>query len=63
MQIMATKRVKETTEKSIDTFETVYLVQTGETVEELLRRLKLTGTNEGHFSDAEVRLKLVKPPQ
>lgn len=63
MQIAATKRVTESTEGNIETFETVYLVEAGETIEMPLRRLGLTGQSNWHYSDAEVRLKLVKPPE
>ena len=61
MQIVAQTRVLELTEGNIETTKTVYLVDTGETVESLMRRVGLTGTAGWHYSDAEVRLKIVKP--
>ena len=63
MQIVATKRVTEVSEGNIAALETVFLVQTGETVESLLRRVNLTGTAQWHYDCAEVRLKLVKSPE
>jgi coproporphyrinogen III oxidase len=63
MQIAAIKRVTEVSEGNITALETVFLVQTGETVESLLRRVNLCGTAKWHYDYAEVRLKLVKPPE
>jgi hypothetical protein len=61
MQIMAEKRVLEMSEGNIETTKAVFLVQTGETVEALLRRVGMTGTSGWHYDQAEVRIKLVKP--
>ena len=61
MQITAEKRVLEMSEGNIETTKTVFLVQTGETVESLLRRVGLNGTSAWHYNEAEVRIKLVKP--
>jgi hypothetical protein len=60
MQIMAEKRVLEMSEGNIETTKAVFVVQTGETVEALLRRVGLTGTSGWHYDQAEVRIKLVK---
>ena len=61
MQIMAEKRVLDLSEGNIETTKAVFVVQTGETVESLLRRVGLTGTDRWHYDQAEVRIKLVKP--
>lgn len=63
MQIVAERRVQNFTEGSIETSTKVYLVETGETVEALMRRVGMTGTCDWHYSEAEVRLKLIAPPQ
>jgi hypothetical protein len=63
MQIAAVKLVTESTEGNIATFETIYLVEPGETVESLLRRMGLTGSAKWHYSDAGVMLKLIKPTE
>jgi hypothetical protein len=62
MQIVAEKRVTELTEDNIETLTSVHLVETGETVEALMRRLNLNGTSRWHYDQAEVRLKIVVPP-
>ena len=62
MQIVAEKRVIEMTEGNIEKMSSIYLVETGETVESLMRRLGLTGTSRWHYDQAEVRLKIVVPP-
>jgi len=59
--MVAEKRVLELSEGNIETTKAVFLVQTGETVEALLRRAGLTGTTGWHYDQAEVRIKLVKP--
>lgn len=63
MQLVAEKRVLELSEGNIETTKTVFLVETGETVEALMRRIELNGTARWHYDQAEVRIKLVKPPQ
>ena len=63
MQLVAEKRVMELSEGNIETTKTVFLVETGETVEALMRRVGLNGTGNWHYDQAEVRIKLVKPPQ
>ena len=62
MQIVAERRVLELSEGNIEISKTVFVVETGETVESLMRRVNLTGTVSWHYDQAEVRLKLVKPP-
>lgn len=62
MQLVAEKRVLELSEGNIETTKVVFLVETGETVESLMRRVGLTGASDWHYSEAEVRIKLVKPP-
>jgi hypothetical protein len=61
MQIVAERRVLEMSEGNIETAKTVFIVQPNETVEELLRRVKLDGSNSWQYDQAEVRIKLVKP--
>ena len=63
MQIAAERRVQNFTDGSIETSTKIYLVQTGETVEELMRRVGMDGTSDWHYSEAEVRLKLVAQPK
>ena len=63
MQILAEKRVLEMSEGNIETLKTVVVVKTGETVEQLMQRVGLTGTSRWHYDQAEVRLKIVKPPE
>ena len=62
MQIVAEKRVAELTEGNIETLTSVYVVETGETVESLMRRVGLTGTSRWQYDQAEGRLKIVVPP-
>ena len=61
MKIMAEKRVLEMSEGNIEKTKAVFVVQTGETVEALLRRVGLTGASGWHYDHAEVRIKLIKP--
>jgi len=63
MQIAAERKVVELTEGNIETLTSVFLVEPGEKVESLLRRMKLNGTAEWHYDQAEVRLKLIKSPE
>ena len=60
--IIAEKRVMEASDQNIECQKTVFAVQTGETVEALLLRVGMSGTSAWHYDQAEVRLKLVKPP-
>lgn len=60
MQIIAEKRVLEMSTENNETLKTVFLVQAGETVEDLLRRIGLNGTLLWHYDQMEVRLKLIK---
>ena len=62
MQIVAERRIVESTEGNIETLTSVYVVETGETVEALMRRSGLNGTSRWHYDQAEVRLKIVVPP-
>ena len=63
MQICAIERIVETTERNIETTETVYLVRPQETVEELLARMAVDGKSTWHYRDFSVVLKLVKDGQ
>lgn len=60
MQIAAEKVTVEQTENNIERLKTTFLVRPGETVEELMKRLKVDGTCEWHFDEAEVTLRLIK---
>lgn len=62
MQLVAEKRVMQLSDGNIETTKTVFLVETGETVETLMCRVGLNGTADWQYSEAEVRIKLVKPP-
>jgi len=61
MQIVAERRVLEMSEGNIETAKTVFIVQPNETVEALLRLVKLDGSTSWQYDQAEVRIKLVKP--
>ena len=61
MQIVAEKRVLETSENDLLISKEMYLVEPVETVDALLRRIGMTGQRPDHFSLIEVRLKLVRP--
>jgi len=63
MKIVAEKRVLEMSEGNIETTKSVFIVNPGETVEDLLIRLGLSGDSKWHYNEAEVRLKLVTPSQ
>ena len=60
--IMAEKIVLEKSDGNIEKYRTVFIVDEGETVESLLRRIGITGSSCWHYDQAEVRLKIVKPP-
>jgi hypothetical protein len=60
MLIAAELRIVELSDSDIETMKTMYAVRSGETVEDLLRRVGLTGTSLWHYSQAEIRIKLVK---
>ena len=62
-EMIAEKRVIEMSEDNIETTKTVFLIQNGETVEALLRRVGLDGRSRWHYDQAEVRIKLVKPAE
>lgn len=59
-QVVALKRVKEVTETNIETLTTVYVVHPGESVDDLIERMHISGKCDWHFSEFEVVLKLVK---
>ncbi len=61
MQIIAEKRVLELSESNIETTKTVFAVEPGETVEDLLTRIGMDGRSRWHYDQTEVRLKLVTP--
>jgi hypothetical protein len=60
MPISAELRIVELSDSDIETMKTMYAVRRGETVEDLLRRVGMTGTSIWHYSQAELRIKLVK---
>ena len=60
MQIVGIKRVKELTHNDCAVFETVFLVKSGETVEDLVERMGVSGGPDWNYSDFEAILKLVK---
>lgn len=60
MKLIAEQIIPEVAETSAVVLHTLFEVKPGETVEELMKRLRLTGQLSWHF-EAEVRLKIVKP--
>ncbi len=61
--IVAEKIVLEMSEENIEKTTTMYVVLDKETVEALLKRVGLTGFSQWHYDLAEVRIKIVKPPE
>ncbi len=60
MKIIAERIVTELSEQNIERLSTFYEVEPKETVEDLMRRVKMDGSAHWHYDLSEVRLKLVK---
>lgn len=60
MNIIAEKIVLEMSENIIEKVKTCFIVIPGEKVEDLLKRVGLTGTSRWHYDQSKLVIKLVK---